>query len=149
MTEVVHRHRDERAGDALSGGEQHVQLSRVRLRRDPARELEQRVGRVPIAETVPTTRTPASCASTSRRATCRILSGSATDEPPNFMTTVSGAGSGLTLIGPIVAVPAVACWTGGYAPRVPRKVMLIGLDCAEPSLVLERWRDRAADDRRA
>ena len=25
--------------------------------------------------------------------------------------------------------------------RVPRKVMLIGLDCAEPSLVLERWRD--------
>ena len=32
--------------------------------------------------------------------------------------------------------------TGGYAPRVPRKVMLIGLDCAEPSLVLERWRDQ-------
>ena len=24
---------------------------------------------------------------------------------------------------------------------MPRKVMLIGLDCAEPSLVLERWRD--------
>ena len=30
---------------------------------------------------------------------------------------------------------------GGYAPAMPRKVMLIGLDCAEPSLVLERWRD--------
>src|ERR1700759_3532213 len=28
-----------------------------------------------------------------------------------------------------------------YARRVP-KVMVIGLDCAEPTLVLERWRDR-------
>ena len=44
---------------------------------------------LPIAETVPTTRRPRCFASTSRRATCLILSGSATDEPPNFMTTVS------------------------------------------------------------
>jgi predicted AlkP superfamily phosphohydrolase/phosphomutase len=29
----------------------------------------------------------------------------------------------------------------GYRCPVPTKVMLIGLDCAEPSLVLERWRD--------
>ena len=26
-------------------------------------------------------------------------------------------------------------------PPMARKVMIIGLDCAEPSLVLERWRD--------
>ena len=44
---------------------------------------------LPIAETVPTTFRPRRLASTNRRATCRILSGSATDEPPNFITTVS------------------------------------------------------------
>src|SRR4029079_8130476 len=38
---------------------------------------------------VRTPRRPRCFASTSRRATCLILSGSATDEPPNFMTTVS------------------------------------------------------------
>ena len=44
---------------------------------------------LPIAETVPTTFRPLRLASTNRRATCRILTGSATDEPPNFITTVS------------------------------------------------------------
>ena len=44
---------------------------------------------LPIADTVPTTRRPRCFASTRRRATFLILSGSATDEPPNFMTTVS------------------------------------------------------------
>ena len=43
VAEVVHRHRDERARDPLSRREQHVQLARVRLRRDLARELEQPV----------------------------------------------------------------------------------------------------------
>jgi len=42
----------------------------------------------PIAETVPTTRRPRSFASTRRRATRRMHSASATDEPPNFITTV-------------------------------------------------------------
>ena len=46
---------------------------------------------LPIAETVATTRRPRRRASTMRRATVRTLSGSATDEPPNFITTVSNA----------------------------------------------------------
>ncbi len=42
----------------------------------------------PIAERTPTTRSPRSCARTSRRATSLIFSGSATDVPPNFITTM-------------------------------------------------------------
>ena len=89
-----------------------------------------------MAETVPTTRMPRSRASTSRRATCRIFSGSATDEPPNFMTTVSGVGLG-------GRVHRRDCgWLVGLSlPRAAQGRCLIGLDCAEPSLVLERWRD--------
>ena len=49
---------------------------------------------LPIADTVPTTRRPRCFASTSRGATARTFSASATDEPPNFMTTVSNAGWG-------------------------------------------------------
>ena len=98
VAEVVHRHRDERASDALPGREQHVELARVRVRRDAARELEQESVVRPIAETVPTTRTPRSWASTRRRATPRIRSGSATDVPPNFITTVSTGGWRLGLM---------------------------------------------------
>src|SRR6187551_695410 len=47
---------------------------------------------LPMAETVPTTFNPRRFASTNRRATWRILSGSATEEPPNFITTVSNSG---------------------------------------------------------
>ena len=46
VAEVVHRHRDERARDALPGREQHVELARVRVGRRAARQLEQRVGRL-------------------------------------------------------------------------------------------------------
>ena len=46
VTEVVHRHRDERAGDSLSGREQHVELAGVRVGRRRAGQLEQRVGRL-------------------------------------------------------------------------------------------------------
>ncbi len=42
----------------------------------------------PMADTVPTTARPRRFASTKRRATCFTFSGSATDEPPNFITTV-------------------------------------------------------------
>src|SRR5919106_2975469 len=44
---------------------------------------------------------------------------------------------------PTIPVPRTPIRTRhqGYRCPVPRKVMLIGLDCAEPSLVLERWRD--------
>ena len=48
---------------------------------------------LPIAETVPTTFRPRRLAPTNRCATWRILSGSATDEPPNFITTVSNEGA--------------------------------------------------------
>ena len=93
----------------------------------------------PIAETVATTRMPRSRASTRRRATWRIFSGSATDEPPNFMTTVSGVASGAVCMEEIVAGPS------GYRCRVPRKVMLIGLDCAEPIARPRALARRAAD----
>ena len=46
----------------------------------------------PIADTVPTTFRPRRLAATKRVATCRTLSASATEEPPNFITTVSTAG---------------------------------------------------------
>ena len=44
---------------------------------------------LPIADTVPTTRLPLSRMATMRLATFLILSASATEEPPNFITTVS------------------------------------------------------------
>ena len=50
-----------------------------------------------MAEQTPITRAPAVFAATIRSATRRIFSGSATDVPPNFMTTVwipAGSGSG-------------------------------------------------------
>src|SRR2546423_7144646 len=51
---------------------------------------------LPIADSTPTTRVPPRFASTSRWATARSFSGSATEVPPNFITTVpawGGAGS--------------------------------------------------------
>jgi hypothetical protein len=48
---------------------------------------------LPIAERTPTTRFPRSRAATSRRATAFSFSGSATDEPPNFITTVPARGA--------------------------------------------------------
>src|SRR5262245_34882548 len=100
----------------------------------------------PIAETVATTRTPRSCASTRRFATFLIFSGSATDEPPNFMTTVSCTASVAALTAPIVAVPPVARGTGGYAlPRAAdgdaRRARL-RRDVARPRALARR----AADD---
>ncbi len=52
---------------------------------------------LPIADTVPTTRRPLRCASTNRRATFFTFSGSATEEPPNFITTVSKSDAGTAL----------------------------------------------------
>src|SRR5438034_4295820 len=48
----------------------------------------------PIAETTATTRVPDRLASTSREATRRIFSGSATEVPPNFMTRVPAPAGG-------------------------------------------------------
>ena len=47
LSEVVDRHRYQGARDALADGEEHVQLARIRLRRDAVRELAQLVGRLP------------------------------------------------------------------------------------------------------
>ena len=44
MAHVVDRHRAQRGGDPLPGGEQHVQLAPVRIRRDLLREPEEIVG---------------------------------------------------------------------------------------------------------
>src|SRR3954453_22670784 len=63
---------------------------------------------LPIADTVPTTRSPRSFASTSRRATFLTLSASATDEPPNFITTVSNWGGAGAMADPIVPEPREA-----------------------------------------
>ena len=48
----------------------------------------------PIAESTATTRFPASRAATSLWATARRRSTSATDDPPNFITTVPALGAG-------------------------------------------------------
>ena len=47
VAEVVDGHRAERARDPLADRDQHVELARVGPIRDPAREVEQLVGRVP------------------------------------------------------------------------------------------------------
>ena len=47
VAEVVDRHRDERHRDPLAGGEEHVELARVRVGGDERGELDQLVGRVP------------------------------------------------------------------------------------------------------
>ena len=46
MTHVVDRHRAERAGDPLAGGEQHVHLARIGALGDLLRLGDQRVGRL-------------------------------------------------------------------------------------------------------
>ena len=107
VAEVVHGHGDERTGDALARREQHVELARVRLGRDLARELEQPVGRVAHRRDGRDDADAALARVDEAPGDVLILSGSATDEPPNFMTTVSEIGSGRGAHGTIVAVPAV------------------------------------------
>ena len=46
LPEIVDRHRDERAGDALARREEHVELAHVRRRRDLVGEIDQPVGRL-------------------------------------------------------------------------------------------------------
>src|SRR6516162_5029407 len=48
----------------------------------------------PMADTTPTTGRPVSCIATMRRETLRILSVSATELPPNFMTLTRAASAG-------------------------------------------------------
>ena len=89
VAEVVDRHRAQRAGDALPGGQQHVHLARVRARRRPpppsrsARRWSCRAPRAPPPRVRPPSRR-----STMRRAARLIRSASATEVPPNFITTM-------------------------------------------------------------
>ncbi len=85
--EVGDRHREHGHRDPLSGGEEHVELTR-RGRGETcwARSMRSSV-LSPIAETTTTTSWPACRYSTMRWATRLTDSASATEDPPNFWTT--------------------------------------------------------------
>ena len=86
---------------------------------------------LPMAETVPTTRSPLRFASTRRCATPRTLAASATDDPPNFITTVSNAMSPCE--GTAGSVPVIAA-TQAVSQVLARKVSageLAGVRLAE------------------
>jgi hypothetical protein len=53
----------------------------------------------PRADSTATTRAPASAACAMRDAACLMRSASATDVPPNFITTVSGSALGIAVAG--------------------------------------------------
>ena len=89
MAEVVDRHRGERARDPLADRDEHVQLPRLRPVGNLVCELEQVVGRAPHGGDDGDDAVTPSRAATSRRATALSFSGSATEVPPNFITTVS------------------------------------------------------------
>ncbi len=90
VAEVVDHHRRQRAGHALAGREQHVHLARVRPLRDLVRERHQLVGVLAARRQDGDHLAPSSARSTMRPAARLIRSASATEVPPNFMTTVSG-----------------------------------------------------------
>ena len=90
VAEVVDRHRAERARDPLAGREQHVHLPRRGRVGDlvgharRARRWSCRAPRGPRRRACPPRR-----AATIRPAARRMSSGSATEVPPNFITTIS------------------------------------------------------------
>ena len=88
VAEVGDRHCHERAGDPLADRDRACRARAAWAAARPRGEREQLVRVRPIAEQTPTTRAPRLFAATIRSATRRIFSGSATDVPPNFMTTV-------------------------------------------------------------
>ena len=87
--QVVERHRAQRARDALAGREQHVHLARVRLGRDLVRHLDQLVG----GGAARRQHGHDGAARPRRARTMRLAapirrSASATEVPPNFITTM-------------------------------------------------------------
>ncbi len=90
--ERVEGHRDERGALVLAGCEKHVELAAIGIVGDGACASEISSSVVsPIADTTTTSWLPLARSRAIRRATRRIRSASASDEPPNFCTT-SGAG---------------------------------------------------------
>src|SRR5947207_1914774 len=74
----------------------------------------------PIAESTATTRLPAARASTSRRATSLILPGSATEVPPNFITSVPSLGSARSRAGSASNSVAVTAEVSHFATAAQR-----------------------------
>jgi hypothetical protein len=84
----------------------------------------------PIAERTPTTRFPASRAAASRRATAFTFSGSPTEVPPNFITTVAWGAAERSVAMPGTASYSVAVIAGQCRRRT----------CGRPSPVVpEAW----------
>ena len=88
VAQVVDRHGQQRHGDPLAGGEQHVELAARRQRARPARRgRSARRSCRPSRRPRRTTSWPAFLVSTIRLATRLMPSASATEEPPYFCTT--------------------------------------------------------------
>ena len=111
MAEVVDRHRAQRARDPLAGRQQHVHLARGRGLGETSSAIAISSSVVwPRADRTATTRLPDSRWATIRRAACLIRSASATEVPPNFITTVSGTSAeGYLGRGACAPAPVRAC----------------------------------------
>ena len=90
VPEVVDDHRRQRARDRARPVESSMSISRGCGRSETSWAMATSSSVcLPRAESTATTRLPASAACTIRRAACLMRSASATEVPPNFMTTVS------------------------------------------------------------
>ncbi len=119
VPEVVDRHRHERAGDALAGREQHVELARVGRGRDLVRRARSASrSSCPWPRRCRRRAARAPWPRRGARATARTFSASATDEPPNFMTTVSNGVLGRD--GRRPSPPIVAACGGSPRPAASR-----------------------------
>ena len=96
----------------------------------------------PRADSTATTRLPASRFSTIRRAARLIRSASATDVPPNFMTTVSGTYSARlpTSARPSVSSSAYSRSAPTGSPLASRVTMISESSAAQPGRDVERRR---------
>ena len=97
VPEVVDRHRGERARDPFTDREQHVELARVRGRRNLMGQVDEVVGRPAHRREDADDVVSGVARATSRRATACNRSGPATEVPPNFWTTRPMARSYLPL----------------------------------------------------
>ena len=93
VAEVVDHHRRERARDPLADRDEHVELARVRRRRDLVGELEQLVGRVAHRREDADDAVALLARRDEPRRDAFSRSGSPTEVPPNFITTVPSGGA--------------------------------------------------------
>ena len=85
--EVGDGHGQQRHGDALAGGQQHVHLAGRRVGRDPPGQRDQVVGGVAHGGDDHHDVIPGEAEATTRSATRRIRDASPTEVPPYFWTT--------------------------------------------------------------